>query len=228
MNKFQWGNNGMEVCLAREFENRRLYRRRTGSYEYLLSRYLMRESITVCIEDRRTSFETIAMPLTKSVYNGALRLTRRPEDAADLVQETYLRAYRTFSNFSPGTNCKAWLFTIMYSIFVNKYRKEQRFPKPVSIEETEEAYQQALATWDPPLSTEIGTEVNHALAGLPEDFRLAVLLVDVEEMSYEEAAGVLNCPIGTVRSRLYRARKLLFTELQTYAGQRGYAHGSHG
>ena len=178
-------------------------------------------------ENKRKQFEAAALPFAKSVYSGALRFTRRPEDANDLVQETYLRAYRTFSNFTPGTNCKAWLFTIMYSIFVNKYRKEQREPEAISIEELEEKFHRSLAAagGDTQLTQnlrEVGTEVDKALNQLPESFRLAVLLVDVEEMSYEEAAAVLRCPIGTLRSRLFRARKLLFIELQPYAQRKGY------
>ena len=188
----------------------------------------MADSPIINAENKRAQFEAIALPFTKSIYYTALRLTHRPEDASDLVQETYMRAYRTFSNFTVGTNCKAWLFTIMYSIFVNKYRKEQREPKSVSIEELDEKFHRFLAAeeWDAHLSLnpgEMGTEVDQALNGLPESFRLTVLLVDVEEMTYEEAAAILNCPIGTVRSRLFRARKLLFLELQQYAGEKGYA-----
>jgi RNA polymerase sigma-70 factor, ECF subfamily len=177
-------------------------------------------------ENKRDAFAALALPYMKSIYNTALRLTRHPENASDLVQETYLRAYRTFANFTPGTNCKAWLFTIMYSIFVNKYRKEQREPVSISIDELEEKYQRALATWDPPHLEEVGTEVNQALDRIPESFRSAVLLVDVEELSYEEAAAILNCPLGTLRSRLFRARKLLFLELQPYARKKGYTHKS--
>ncbi len=188
----------------------------------------MTDSSIISAEDKRDQFEALALPFTKSIYNTALRLTHRPEDASDLVQETCLRAYRTFSNFTPGTNCKAWLFTIMYSVFVNRYRKEQREPKSVSIEELEEKFHRSLAAaeWDSHLAPnpgEMGTEVDRALNQLPESFRLTVLLVDVEEMTYEEAAAILNCPVGTVRSRLFRARKLLFLELQQYAGEKGYA-----
>ncbi|CAN5434157.1 sigma-70 family RNA polymerase sigma factor [soil metagenome] len=188
----------------------------------------MTDSSIISAEDKRDQFEALALPFTKSIYNTALRLTHRPEDASDLVQETCLRAYRTFSNFTPGTNCKAWLFTIMYSVFVNRYRKEQREPKSVSIEELEEKFHRSLAAaeWDSHLApnpVEMGTEVDRALNQLPESFRLTVLLVDVEEMTYEEAAAILNCPVGTVRSRLFRARKLLFLELQQYAGEKGYA-----
>jgi len=178
-------------------------------------------------DSRRVQFEAIALPFTKSLYNTARHLTHRPEDASDLVQETYLRAYRTFHNFTPGTNCKAWLFTIMYSVFANKYRKEQREPESVSIEELEEKFHRLLATaeWEPHWALtlrEVGTEIAQALNLLPEGFRLAALLVDVEEMSYEEAAAIMNCPVGTVRSRLFRARKLLFLELQQYALKKGY------
>jgi len=187
----------------------------------------MTDSPITDADNQRVQFEAAALPFTRPLYNTALRLTHRPEDASDLVQETYLRAYRTFHNFVPGTNCKAWLFTILYSVFVNKYRKEQRESEAVSIEELEEKFHRLLVAveWDPHWalnSREVGTEVDQALSLLPEGFRLAVLLVDVEEMSYEEAAAVLNCPAGTVRSRLFRARKLLFTELQQYALKKGY------
>jgi RNA polymerase sigma-70 factor (ECF subfamily) len=187
----------------------------------------MMDSPVINAETKRIQFEAAALPFTKSLYNTALRLTRCPENAGDLVQETYLRAYRTFHNFTPGTNCKAWLFTIMYSVFVNKYRKEQREPEVFSIDELEEKFQRCLVAteWDPHRALnpmEVGTEVDEALNLLPEAFRLALWLVDVEEMSYEEAAAVLNCPVGTVRSRLFRARKLLFMELQQYALKKGY------
>jgi len=133
-------------------------------------------------------FEAAALPFMDALYNQALRLTRNPEDASDIVQETYLRAYRTFANFKEGTNCKAWLFTILYSIFVNKYRKRQREADTVSIEELEQKFHRTLADgqwetnfvatgsdldWQEP-------ELNHALAKLPEEFRSAVLLVDVQ------------------------------------------------
>jgi len=187
----------------------------------------MMDSPITNADTKRALFEATALPFTKPLYNTALRLTHRPEDASDLVQETYLRAYRTFHNFTRGTNCKAWLFTIMYSIFVNKYRKERREPEAVSIEELEETFHRFLTTaeWDPYRALnprEVGTEVDQALNLLSEEFRLTVLLVDVEEMSYEEAAAIMNCPVGTVRSRLFRARKLLFIELQQYALKKGY------
>ena len=176
-------------------------------------------------------FEAVALPFMNALYNKALHLTRSPEDAGDLVQETFLRAYRTFANFAEGTNCKAWLFTILYSIFVNQYRKAQRKPDTVSIDELEETYHRGLADpqWDDDFAVLAGSdldwqgpEVSQALGKLPEDFRAAVLLVDVEELTYEEAAAVLNCPVGTLRSRLFRARRVLFVELRDYARRMGF------
>ena len=176
-------------------------------------------------------FEAMALPFMSALYNKALHLTLRPEDAADLVQETYLRACRTFANFVEGTNGKAWLFTILYSIFINKYRKAQREPETVSIDELEGTYHRELAdpAWDDEFAALAGLEkewqgpeISHALGKLPEEFRAAVLLVDVEQLTYEEAAGVLNCPVGTLRSRLFRARRVLFVELRDYARKMGF------
>ena len=146
-------------------------------------------------------FEALALPFMDALYHKALVLTRRPEDAADLVQETYLRAYRTFANFRAGTNCKAWLFTILYSIFINRYRKAQREPETVSMDEWETTYHRELAdpAWDDEFAALAsldkewqGPEITAALGKLPEEFRAAVLLVDVEQLTYEEAAGVLT------------------------------------
>jgi RNA polymerase sigma-70 factor (ECF subfamily) len=184
--------------------------------------------------DKRSRFEATAVPFMRAVYNTALRLTHRPEDASDLAQETYLRAYRAFESFASGTNCKAWLFTILYSVFVNRYRKRQREPRRVSIEDLEERYHVFLKAEGPadPLlalgafeSRPLDAEVEDALLQLPESFRSAVLLVDVEELSYEEAAAALGCPVGTLRSRLFRARRLLFGALRSYAKQTGYMKG---
>jgi RNA polymerase sigma-70 factor (ECF subfamily) len=116
----------------------------------------------------------------------------------------------------------------MYSIFANKYRKMQKQPEHTSLDDSDDVFQRALAVWDPVHSVEFEPEVGRALDGLPETFRVVLLLVDVEELSYEEAAAALNCPVGTIRSRLFRARKMLFVELQVYARQQGYAVGSRG
>jgi RNA polymerase sigma-70 factor (ECF subfamily) len=177
--------------------------------------------------DRRERFEATALPLLSAVYGYAIRLVRNGDTARDLTQETYLRAYRTFDNFRPGTNCKAWLFTILYSIFANRYRRERRQPKMVSLEEVEERFQRSLQTAETDQSPTGPTawtdpDVEMALGELPESFRATVLLVDVEELSYEETAVALNCPVGTVRSRLNRARKLLHGALADHARRIGY------
>ena len=180
-------------------------------------------------------FEAVALPFMNALYGKALHLTRRPEDAADLVQETFLRAYRTFANFAEGTNAKAWLFTILYSLFINQYRKDQRAPDTVSMDELEEVFHQTLADpdWEANfialVDSELdwsGPEVRTVLEQLPENFRTAILLVDVEELSYEEAATVVSCPVGTLRSRLFRARRLLFVALRDYARRLGFSKGA--
>ncbi len=161
----------------------------------------------------------------------ALRLAQRPEDASDLAQETCLRAYRTFDSFRTGTNCKAWLLTILYSVFINRYWKKMREGVQVPIEAVEEEYRRRLARdaqdaeWSVLRAAGIerpGPEVQKALAELPESFRAAALLVDMEGLSYEEAASALQCPVGTLRSRLFRARRLLFVSLRRYAQEAGY------
>ena len=188
--------------------------------------------LTDAAAERRLAFEAVALPFMRGLYNTALRLTRRQEDASDLVQETFLRAYRTFDNFVRGTNAKAWLFTIQYSVFVNRYHKDRREPMSVPLHEIDERYWGSTSDEDsadqawllPERST--GEAVDTALRQIPESFRSAVLLVDVEELSYEEAAAVLGCPVGTVRSRLFRGRKLLFARLEEHARKTGYVKGS--
>jgi RNA polymerase sigma-70 factor (ECF subfamily) len=177
--------------------------------------------------ERRQRFEATALPLLSAVYAYGIRLSRNAETARDLVQETYLRAYRTFDNFRPGTNCKAWLFRILYSIFVNRYWKRQREPKTVPLEEIENRFQATLQANDDirtdgrnPIWTD--RDVEAALDGLPEAFRATVILVDIEDFTYEEAAAAMNCPVGTVRSRLCRARKMLFVTLHEHARRAGY------
>jgi RNA polymerase sigma-70 factor (ECF subfamily) len=162
----------------------------------------------------------------RALYNTALRLTREPPDAADLVQETFLRAYRTFENFTPGSNCKAWLFSILYSIFTNQYHQARRRPRIESLEELEERFHQFAHAPEEVWEGRWSPEVERALAQLPEEFRAALLLIDVEGLSYEETASVLGCAVGTVGSRLFRGRKALFAMLRTYAHQAGYGRGT--
>lgn len=185
----------------------------------------------------RTRFETVALPLLAVVYRAALRFTGRPDDARDITQETFLRAFRTFDRFQPGTNCKAWLLTIAYSVFVNRYRRQQREPL-IAVDDVELLHDTSRLAGSPttsplapPAESSGGAfpalgisdpEIEQALNRLPESFRSAVLLVDVEELTYEEAAAVLECPVNTVRSRLFRGRGLLWTALREYAGRQGY------
>jgi RNA polymerase sigma-70 factor (ECF subfamily) len=184
------------------------------------------------IESKRAEFEATALPLLQPLYLAARRLAESPDDAEDLVQETCLRAYRTFENFTPGTNCRAWLFTILYSVYINDYRRRQRRGPTLSLEDLEARFQQFVEAPDdrePATATlpaeKLGPEVDAALRQLSPEFRAAAVLVDVEGLSYDEAAAVLGCPVGTVRSRLFRARRLLFGALHHYAMQSGFTGG---
>ena len=176
-------------------------------------------------ERRRADFETTALPFARPLYATALRITGRADDAKDVVQETFLRAYRTFDNFVLGTNAKAWLFTILRSVSTNRWRHERRQPVMVALGDWEERFGPVAAKGVPTEDTP-SEEVDRALESLPEEFRLAVLLVDVEGLTYEEAANALGCPVGTIRSRLARARRALFVQLHDYAAKAGYARGA--
>ncbi len=166
----------------------------------------------------RAEFEAVCVPLMRMLYGTAVRLTRHPEDARDLVQETYLRAYRTFGTFRPGTNAKAWLFTILYSVFVNRYRKERRVPESVPLDEVDERFLAAPGSEAPEGDSVASERLEAALRALPEAFRAAILLVDVEGLTYEEASSALSCPIGTLRSRLARGRRALIDRLRPGPG----------
>lgn len=177
--------------------------------------------------DIRAEFEALAIPHMAALHRTARRLTNRAEDAADLLQETFLRAFRTFANFQRGTNAKAWLFTILYSVFVNRYHRSRL--EPVLMDPADlDAY--FAAAVDPPadaraialLRNTMPPQIEDALATLPEAFRTVVLLVDVEELTYEEAAAALGCPVGTIRSRLFRGRTALVVALTNYARGQGY------
>lgn len=176
------------------------------------------------MSDGRERFSATALPFMRNVYGAALRMCGKPDVAEDITQETLLRAYRTFDSFQPGTNCKAWLLTIMRSVLINLYHHDQR--RPETALDAMAADADVFATNDDQITAFIDRvptpEIEAALAALPEDFRAAVLLVDIEELSYEEASQVLQCPVGTVRSRLSRARRLLFASLQEHAKRVGY------
>jgi RNA polymerase sigma-70 factor (ECF subfamily) len=160
----------------------------------------------------------------RSLYGFAVRLARDPEDASDLVQESYLRAFRTFDNFVPGTNAKAWLFRILFTVFANDQRRRRR-QRVVALEELEPHFDRAaLDAWrsdrGAARTIESAAALEEALACLPEDHRAVVLLVDVEGLTYAEAAESLECPVGTVRSRLSRARRALFVLLGGHVAPR--------
>ena len=177
-------------------------------------------------------FAELAMPYMDALYSAALRMTRNPSDAEDLVQETYLRAYRGFPGFQEGTNLKAWLYKILTNTFINIYRAKKRRPEQVDLDDTEDFYLyrklgglEAVESQRTP-ETEVLDQmpeavVKEALEALPEQFRMAVLLADVEGFSYKEIAEITDVPIGTVMSRLHRGRKQLQKRLWDLAVERG-------
>jgi len=177
--------------------------------------------------DLQERFETEAMPFLNQLYGAALRLTRNPADAEELVQETFLRAYRAFDQFQSGTNLKAWLYKILTNTFISSYRKKQREPQTVSADANEDfnLYDRMVESNLTPeaelLDRIPDEEVKAALEGLPEQFRTAVLLADVEGFSYQEIADITGVAIGTVMSRLHRGRKALQRALWEYARSRG-------
>jgi RNA polymerase sigma-70 factor (ECF subfamily) len=174
-------------------------------------------------------FEAEALPLLPGLYSAAFRLTRNAADAEDLVQETFLRAYRGFHQFEPGTNLKAWLYRILTNTFINSYRKKQREPQTDSLDETEDWYlysRMAERGTEPSAETSVieslpDEDVQEALSSLPDQFRIAVLLADVEGFSYKEIAEITEVPIGTVMSRLHRGRKALEKRLWDVVRERG-------
>ena len=177
-------------------------------------------------------FAELAMPYMDALYSAALRMTRKPADAEDLVQETYLRAYRGFGGFKEGTNLKAWLYKILTNTFINSYRAKKRRPEETDLDDTEDFYlyrrlgglEAAAADRTPEaevLEAIPEAVVKEALESLPEQFRMAVLLADVEGFSYKEIAEIMDVPIGTVMSRLHRGRKQLQSRLWHFADERG-------
>ena len=182
-------------------------------------------------EERTARFERDALPYLDQLYGGALRMTRNPADAEDLVQETFVKAFAAFDSFTEGTNLKAWLFRILTNSFINTYRKKQRQPLHTHTDDLDDwqmQHTQAYATGElrsaeaEALDRLPNGVINDALASLPEERRMAVYLADVEGFSYQEIADIMDTPIGTVMSRLHRGRKQLRSQLEEYAISEGY------
>jgi RNA polymerase sigma-70 factor (ECF subfamily) len=180
----------------------------------------------------QATFADQAMEFMPSLYSAALRMTRNPSDAEDLVQETYLKAYRAFHTFQQGTNLKAWLYRILTNTFINSYRSKKRRPEQTEIDDVEDLYLyrrlgglEAAAAGrsaeEEVLDRFTDSDIKEALESLPEQFRIAVLLADVEGFAYKEIAEILDIPIGTVMSRLHRGRRALQKALFEFGMERG-------
>jgi RNA polymerase sigma-70 factor, ECF subfamily len=181
--------------------------------------------------DPRELFEEQALPYMDQLYAAAMRLTRNPADAADLVQETYVKAFQAFRQFQQGTNLKAWLYRIQTNTFINNYRKNQRNPYQGTIDDLEDWQLGGAESVTQSTSTRSAeaeaidhlpdSAVKDALQAIPEDFRMAVYFADVEGFSYQEIADIMKTPVGTVMSRLHRGRRMLRDLLADYARERG-------
>jgi RNA polymerase sigma-70 factor (ECF subfamily) len=179
--------------------------------------------------DMQYEFQTEAIPHQSALYNYALKIVRNPDDAQDLVQDTYYKAYKSYHQFKSGTNSKAWMFMILKNTFINNYRKLKREPSKVDYDDIENIYEEIKSDWtnDNNLDLDfyqnlLDDDLSAALAKLPIKMKEVFLLCDLEGYSYEEIADIVKVPVGTVRSRLHRARKFLQEELFGYAKVNGY------
>ena len=183
------------------------------------------------------NFSTDVMPFAQQLYAHALRMTRNPSDAEDVLQESFLKAYRAYHTFQEGTNLRAWLYRIVTNTYINKYRKTQRRPEEVELDEVEDFFlykkirdantRASRSAEDEVLEGFVDVEITQAVEALPENFRMPVLLADVEGFSYKEIAEMTGVPIGTVMSRLHRGRKSLQKTLWQVARDRGLVEGGH-
>ncbi|OGC01400.1 hypothetical protein A2V82_12795 [candidate division KSB1 bacterium RBG_16_48_16] len=188
--------------------------------------------MNISTKEKTESFEKLSLQYMDMLYSTALKMTRNIEEAEDLVQDTYLRAYRFFDKFEQGTNFKAWIFRILTNTFINNYRKKARTPRPVELdkvsfflEDEDEPFQEpeGLNAYEEEAYGELfDDEINHALDRLSEEFRQIIILADVEGLSYKEIAEKADIPIGTVMSRLFRGRRMLQRSLFHYARRQGY------
>jgi RNA polymerase sigma-70 factor (ECF subfamily) len=180
-------------------------------------------------DEKQLTFEREALPHTDLLYNYALRMTNNPADAQDLVQETYLKAYRFWDKYELGTNIRAWLFRILKNSYINRYRKHSKEPETVDFDDVQGYFTSARAQTsdsgdlqEAVFNNLLEDDVSKAIADLPDDFRTVIILCDIEGLTYEEIADFVDCPLGTVRSRLHRGRRLLRERLLEYAKDRGY------
>ena len=182
--------------------------------------------------ERQRAFQREALPHSDVLYNFALRMTNNAADAEDLLQETFLKAFRFWDKYEQGTNIRAWLFRIMKNSYINRYRRESKEPETVDYDEVKNFYNTIRGESADPNDLQeaifgnlLDDDVTGAIAELPEDFRTVLILSDIEGLTYEEIADFADIPLGTVRSRLHRARKVLRARLLEYARDRGYATG---
>ncbi|MFA7228765.1 MAG: sigma-70 family RNA polymerase sigma factor [Melioribacteraceae bacterium] len=181
------------------------------------------------LDQKYRDFDIEILPHMNALKSFALKMTNDPDESDDLVQDTLLKAFRFFDKFELGTNAKAWLFQIMKNSFINKYRKSSREPNKVDYEDVQNFYEaiksedvKAQHYEDDAFSGVLNDEIANALSILPDDFRTIVFLSDIEGYTYEEIADFMDCPLGTVRSRLHRARKMLYSLLFQYAFENGF------
>ena len=188
-----------------------------------------KKSLPAKEQQKQLEFQKEAVPHLDSLYNYAVHMTMNATDAEDLVQETYLKAYRFFDSFERGTNCKAWLFKILKNNYINRFRKDAKEPGMVDYDVIKDFYHTIKDVQSDTTETEsdyfhslLHEEVYQALQTLPEEFREVIQLCDIEGFTYEEIANMVESPIGTVRSRLYRGRKMLHEQLKEYAEKHGW------
>jgi RNA polymerase sigma-70 factor (ECF subfamily) len=191
----------------------------------------MEQQLQPILPDQALRFEQELMPHADALYNFAMHLTNyKEEDSNDLVQDAYLKALRFMDKYEAGTNPKAWLFTILKNAFINEYRKKAKLPTKVDYEEIvhfhqeedNSGYSSYMDLREEMFENMMGDEVTVAINDLPQEFKTVILLCDIEDFSYEDIAKIIDAPIGTVRSRLHRARNLLKEKLKSYAEDLGY------